>query len=352
MKIIHQNLRRGEIKLKPETQDDLWYISTLIDPKDLVRSRTIRKIKLGEGKDTNTKIIKKPVTLAIEAEKTELNPEALRIAGIIKEGPEDIPKGSHHTLTVEINDELLITKERWLKFQLDKVKEACSEKVSNILITVMDREEAIIALTKRSGYEIILELKGEVQKKEEKAAHREGFYDEIIKKLHDYTERYAVNNIIIASPAFFKEDLLKQVTDDSLKKKIVLATCSSVSANAVNEVLKRPEVKQVLSQQRESSELKLVEELLAEISRQGRCSYGFDETKQAAEAGAVETLLVTDSLISGMREDGRFEALDSVMKTVDSSKGDIRIINAKNEAGKKLDGLGGIAAILRYKLNY
>ena len=41
-----------------------------------------------------------------------------------------------------------------------------------------------------------------------------------------------------------------------------------------------------------------------------------------------------------------------MIKTVDSEKGDIPIINSKNDAGKKLDGLGGIAAILRYKLNY
>ena len=50
--------------------------------------------------------------------------------------------------------------------------------------------------------------------------------------------------------------------------------------------------------------------------------------------------------------EGKFEELDGIIKIVDSSKGDIHIINSKNDAGKKLDGLGGIAAILRYKLNY
>jgi LysR family hydrogen peroxide-inducible transcriptional activator len=50
----------------------------------------------------------------------------------------------------------------------------------------------------------------------------------------------------------------------------------------------------------------------------------------------------------------RYESvsIDSLMKIVDSTKGEILIINSDNEAGKKLDGLGGIAAILRYKLNY
>jgi protein pelota len=351
MKLLHQNLKRGEVRIKLETQDDLWYLSGLIDPGDLVKARTMRKIKIGDT-DSNMKIVKKPVTLIIKIEKTELNPEALRISGIVVEGPEDIPHGSHHTMSAEINDDLLIIKERWLRFQLDRLKEACSEKSANILIAVMDREEVIIALTKRSGFEILTSIKGEVQKKEEKASHKEGFYDEIIKLLQSYAERYDVENIIVASPAFFKEDLLKQVKDADLKKKIVLATCSSVDNNAINEVLKRQEVRQILSQQRESKELKLVEELLTEISKSGRSSYGFNETKQSAEAGAVQVLLVTDSLIFRMREEGKFNELDYIMKTVDSSKGDIHIINSKNDAGKKLDGLGGIAAILRYKLNY
>jgi protein pelota len=351
MKLLHQNLKRGEARIRLETQDDLWYLSGLIDPGDLVKARTMRKIKIGEA-DSNMKIVKKPVTLIIKIEKTELNPEALRISGSVVEGPEDIPHGSHHTMSAEINDELLIIKERWLKFQLDRLKEACSEKSANILIAVMDREEVIIALTKRSGFEILTSIKGEVQKKEEKASHKEGFYDEIIKLLQSYAERYNVENIIVASPAFFKEDLLKQVKDADFKKKIVLATCSSVDSNAINEVLKRQEVRQILSQQRESRELKLVEELLAEISKSGKSSYGFNETKQSAEAGAVQVLLVTDSLIFRMREEGKFDGLDYVMKTVDSSKGDIHIINSRNDAGKKLDGLGGIAAILRYKLNY
>ena len=40
------------------------------------------------------------------------------------------------------------------------------------------------------------------------------------------------------------------------------------------------------------------------------------------------------------------------MRIVDKSKGEIEIISSEHDAGKKLDGLGGIAAILRFKLSY
>ncbi len=40
------------------------------------------------------------------------------------------------------------------------------------------------------------------------------------------------------------------------------------------------------------------------------------------------------------------------MRTIDSMKGQVHIISSEHEGGKKLDGLGGLGALLRYKLNY
>jgi protein pelota len=40
------------------------------------------------------------------------------------------------------------------------------------------------------------------------------------------------------------------------------------------------------------------------------------------------------------------------MKTAEQTKAEIYIISSEHEGGKKLDGLGGMGAILRYKLNY
>jgi protein pelota len=38
------------------------------------------------------------------------------------------------------------------------------------------------------------------------------------------------------------------------------------------------------------------------------------------------------------------------MRTVESNSGKIHIISREHEGGKKLDGIGGIGAILRYKV--
>jgi protein pelota len=352
MKIINQNLKKGEIKVKIDNLDDLWYLSHIIEPNDVIKGQTIRKIKIGDSEQRRSEVIKKRIFISILVEKLEFKDATLRVSGIIQEGPENISRGSHHTFNFEEGTRAIIVKEQWLKFQLDKLKEAASAKQPAILICVLDREEAIFALSKSQGYRILTNLHGEVQKKEERVVAKGSFYAEIIKNIGEYTGRYKVEHIIVASPAFWKEDLLKQIKDESLKKKITPATCSSVSENAINEVLKRPETKEVLMQDRLAKESRVVEELLSEVSKDNLGVYGIRETDKAANAGAVKTLLITDKFIKKKREEEKYEKIDSIMKIVDNIKGDIHIINSEFEAGKKLDGLGGVGAILRYKVSY
>jgi len=205
---------------------------------------------------------------------------------------------------------------------------------------------------RKYGYELIAHIKGEVQKKAEPQKTKNSFYLDIIKQLEEYDKRFNLNTIIIASPSFWKEDLLKELSNDSLRKKIILATCSSVGRNAIEEVLKRSEVREALKQDRVIHEIKLVEDLLKEISTSNLATYGIKEVEQAVNTGAVKVLLVTDSYIYKARENNLYGKLDNLMKLTESMRGKVCIINSEHDGGKKLDGLGGIAALLRYKLNY
>jgi len=40
------------------------------------------------------------------------------------------------------------------------------------------------------------------------------------------------------------------------------------------------------------------------------------------------------------------------MKQVDHAKGKVWIVSTEHEGGKRLEGLGGIGAILRYKMSW
>ena len=145
---------------------------------------------------------------------------------------------------------------------------------------------------------------------------------------------------------------MKELKDDELRQKVILATCSSATKNGIDEVIKRPEVREALKQERIVKEINKVEELLTEISKNSLAVYGLKETENVVLMGAVKELLITDSFIQKSRNENFYNIVDNIMKTVDKTKGEIEIISSEHEGGKRLEGLGGIAAILRFRVRY
>lgn len=352
MRIIFEDLKKGVVKIKAENLDDLWYLSGVIEKGDFIEGETFRKIKVGKG-DEASESEKKRVFLKILVEKSEFHEYSniYRVSGTITDGPEDIARGQYHTFNIEDGTIIKIIKDKWLKYQHEKLKEAAKGEQSKILVIVFDREEAIFAKLKRHGYEVLTALKGQVQKKA-LLQQEKNFYQEIVKVIEEYDKREDYKYIIIASPSFFKEYLLKEIKNDLIKKKTVSATCSSVSESAIGEVLKREELRTVLANERAAKDLAIVESLFLKISKDDLGVYGIKHVKEAVNLGAVSELLVTDKIIHKMREEGTFFRLEELMRAVESQRGVVHLLSSENEAGKKLDGLGGLGAVLRYKLNY
>lgn len=347
MKIINQDLKHGIVKIKIDGAQDLWCLSTIIEQGDIISGMTERKIKLG-GTDDKAKISKRIIFLKILVEKIE-HEHTLRISGKIIEAPEDIPKGDYHTFDLTDGTVVSIEKEQWTKYALKKLDEAVNTKLSNILILAFDREEAIFAVLTSEGHDILPSMKGDVSKKdlEEKKTN---FYQEIYKQLLDYDQKHSFDNIIVASPAFWKEYLMKEIKDDNLRKKIVLATCSSIDEGTITEILKRPELKTVLDKDKATRELKLIEELLGQLSKDN-ATYGLREVSDKINSGNVSTLMISESLILRMRHEKKYDILEEIMNSAETLNAEVKIISGE-EAMKKLDGLSGIAALLRYKENY
>jgi protein pelota len=188
MKLIASNLKKNEIKVRVESLDDLWTLNYVIEKNDLLKARTLRKIKIGDDADRQQKIVKKPVFLEIKVEKVEFAKytSILRVSGTVTQGPEDISLGSYHTVNVEENTEFELVKEKFLNYQLEKLKESFEDKSKKILICVHDREDAFFATMKKYGYEMLTTITGNVEKKSEATTSSSDFYMEIAKMIEEY----------------------------------------------------------------------------------------------------------------------------------------------------------------------
>ncbi len=337
MKILKKDVRHGRVVVAVESLDDLWHLSRIVEKGDVVSSKTTRKVRA-----TEKEAEKKTLFLEIMVEGVDFKDKSLRVSGRTAEEKEEVPKGSYHTVGVEVGSSVGIVKESWPKYQLKRLEQA-SESQSKTIILVLDREEAIFALLKSQGYEVLAELRGNVAKKGVETVTK-NFYSELAENLSGYVGRHKAETVIIASPAFWKDELVKELKDAGLKKKVVLASCSSVGKNAIEEVLKRPELSEVLRLQRAAGESRLVEQLMVEIAKDGLAAYGRKEVDEAVGSGNVKAFLVTDAFIQKNRAKS-----EGLMKGAEAAGGDVAIINSENEAGQKLDSLGGVAVLLRYK---
>jgi protein pelota len=120
----------------------------------------------------------------------------------------------------------------------------------------------------------------------------------------------------------------------------------------VHEVLARGAVDEVLAESRLAEEAEAIDELMRRIKAGETAVYGPEAVERAAEYGAVERLLVLDERLRGERAGAGEWPVDAnaVIEAVEQQGGDVTVLKAGSEPGRQLDGLGGIAALLRYRI--
>jgi protein pelota len=346
MKILKKELRfnEGEISLITESLDDLWHLKYILEPRDIVYAFTKRRIEGATDKLRPEKADKKTVRLGIEVEKVEFHKfsNRLRVHGIIAEG---IDVGAYHTLNIEEGTNLSIVK-KWKNDQLERLKEAeIAARRPRVIIATIEEGDPCIGVVRQFGVEESSSLRQSLGKGE--GNKRNEFFGELASQLKWAAEK--VDAVILAGPGFTKEDFLDflKTREPELAKKIVLEDISSIGVSGFQEVLRRGAVDRIMEESRIGREARLIEELMREISIDGKAAYGMDEVRNAQSMGAIETLLITDELLRAEREG---KTIDEFLKDVERAQGKIVVFSTEFEPGKKLEAIGGIAALLRFKV--
>lgn len=350
MRIIHKDLKKGIIKLKVEDLDDLWVLQNIVEAGDIASGKTLRKIKATDKDGNVVRVSKEHVFLQLIVECIEFHEHTgmLRVSGIVQEGPEDVPRGSHHTFNLEPGSVITIHKESWLRYQLQRLEEA-QQSTSPVLLCVLDREQALLALLERRGQRILAKLRGNVPKKAIKEKQQNTFFAEVTKKLQEYISRFPKSQVVIASPSFWREELAGLLPDE-VQKRLTLASCTSVTESALQELVRRPELAEALKQDRIYRETQLVEQVFTAVATKQPVTYGASDVEQAINAAAVSMLLVTTDYLTERRQANAYAALEELMKRTERLKGEVHLIDSSHDAGRRLDSLGGIAALLRFQL--
>ncbi|UCD91904.1 MAG: mRNA surveillance protein pelota [Methanobacteriota archaeon] len=345
MKILNRNEKTGEIKLLIQTPDDLWHIYNLVEQGDSVHATSYRREEKVRDKLRPERMEKKKMRIGLRVEKVEFHDfsDRLRVHGVIEQAPQDL--GEHHTFNFTIKDNLTIVKE-WKSHQLTRINEAV-EATHEPLITFLaiDDESALMAQLHQYGIEELAEIRSpRAGKMYPQKTVRDEFFNEVVGKIESMDIGEA---LIVLGPGFDKDAMYETIKNKlpEIASKTSMFPTSHSGMLGVQEALKGGMASEVLEKSRLAMETKLVEELLSEISMEGKYAYGLDQVRDATQRGAVLTLLVTNEML-------RKKDIESLLKDVENARGKVVVISSKHEGGRKLKSLGGLGAILRYKVDW
>lgn len=343
MKILKKDLKNGLVVVSPENLDDLWHLDKVIEEGDLVSASTTRKFVADSGKSERKRV---NVSIRVESLELDASSERLHLLGTIESGrPEKyVSLGAHHSIDVGFGLSIGIIKQ-WKKHHLQRLDEAVkASKRPKLVIVALDDEEAEVALVLDSGVRSLASIRSGKSGKQFEGGSKQGdYFSEVLGAL----KRASAGKVVVAGPGFVKDDF-KEFCDEKepgLSKKILVEGAGSGGSSGVKEVIKRGIVERVASDARLSRETLLVERVLKEIACEGAVSYGLKPVEKAIQCGAVEILLVSEDFF----QKNRVKA-EKLMVMAGNVRAKSHIINSEEEPGKKLDALGGVAALLRFSI--
>jgi protein pelota len=343
---------RERITVVPESLDDLWHLTYVIEPGDRVAGDTTRRIQRDDDRTRDTGGQREPMWVRLDVGDVEFAKFAnrLRVGGEIRDCSREDQLGFHHTLNVEEHDELEIEK-RWQIDQLERLQAAVeAAEQPDVAVATVEEGAAFVHTVAQYGVEERATLSGTTGKGEYARAR-----EELFGELSDVLSRLDVEAIILAGPGFTKQDALAHLEDEApeVAERVRTVDTASVGDRGVHEVLKRGAVEEIQTETRIAREAELIDELTARIGEGAEATYGIDEVATAADYGAVETLLILDERLRAERAgEGEWDAdVDDLLESVERQGGEVTVFSHEFDPGQQLANLGGVAALLRYRLD-
>ena len=342
---------RERVTVVPESVDDLWHLQYVLEPGDRVAGDTTRRIQRNDDQMRDTGGEREHISVTIEVESVEFARFAnrLRVGGVITGCSREDQLGLHHTLNVEQHEELTIEK-HFKADQIERIEEAeAAADNPDVAIATVEEGEAYIHLVKEYGVDEYASFtkptgKGEYSRPRE----------ELFGELGSALGHLDTDAIILAGPGFTKQDAKDYIVENhrDLEDLITVVDTSAAGGRGVHEVLKRGAVEEVQDETRIAREAETIDELMVRIGDGAKAAYGIEGVQEAAEFGAVEELLVLDERLRDERQaEGDWEIdVNEVIDSVEQKGGEITVFSKEFQPGQQLKNLGGIAALLRYRL--
>ena len=352
-----QILQQGENlwKLRIESEEDLWVLARLAS-----KGRSLAM--LGERRDSTTAesgsrakaAERKKMWIQLKILNTEYKTysDILRVHGTIEQAPIDI--GSHHTHLIESGDEIELESSRpFPDFDIALLSDAVdSSNKSNVSLIVVENDEIILfeinSRGLREGATWTMRGGGKRGDARNSEAVFQSFQKQVCKEILAATSESLP--MILCGPGHAREKLRTAILDTQPERAIRMIATSMAGRAGANEVLREGLADEFLEDYAIQKEMKLLEEVWMRISSNGAVAYGEQDLIRAMTEGAIETLLVAVDVLRDHERQLDGQLLSEWVRGLDAIGGHLIQCSTDHDGGEQLLGLGGVVALLRYKM--
>lgn len=214
---------------------------------------------------------------------------------------------------------------------------------------------------------------------------REGLKHDWLKQVAEAIRKafsVELKGILAGGPGPIKEDFINSdLLPNDIKKKIIsMQSTNYASENGLHELIEKS--KDAIAETGVAKERELLSKFFSELEKSGNVAYGMDSVIEALKKGAVELILISEDLeweevelecacghafkkivkisekdkqkcpkCSGaLKVIGEMDIIDAIEDLAKQFSTKVEIISRETREGEQLYELGGIGAMLRYKL--
>jgi len=344
-KIIDEN----SISVMPEDSDDLLNLRRIIKEDDKIIGDTTRVLKQDKDYSRPDKGERVKVRIALTVEKISLDDvlDRLRIGGTISESSnESVPHGSHHSFILKINDGITISKKKWLSIEKNLLVSS-NNQVSFVLVAI-DTGDCGIARLRGTHLEFIPNIySGSSGKRYKTNFNIEKFFEQVQQAVSTVLKEG--DSIVIFGPGETKKrfaNFIQKFQNTQKYKVQVVEGIDSGGEDGIYIFTKSQTMKEIMSDSNLAKASSIIDEIMLLANKKsGKFTMGFDETFNANQIGAVESLVFSDKAI----QDNEQKMID-FLNDVESKGVKIYSVDSSTDVGLRVTGLGGIVSLLRYAI--
>ncbi len=348
--MIIKTIDENSISVIPEDSEDLLNLRRIVKKDDKVIGDTTRVLKQDKDYARPDKGERIKIRIALTVEKISLDDvlDKLRVGGTISESSnESVPHGSHHSFILKLNDGITISKKKWLPIE-KKLLESSNEQISFVLVAI-DTSDSGIARLRGTHLEFMPNIySGSGGKRYKTNFNIEKFFEQIQQALSSTLKEG--DTMVIFGPGETKKRFANFIEKSQKLHKFKIQIIDGIDSGGEDGIYiftKSHAMQEIMSDSKLAKVSSIIDKVMILVNKKSKkFTMGYNETFNANQIGAVESLVFSDKAI----QDNDEQEIMDFLNDAENKGVEIYSVDSSTDIGLRVTGLGGIVSLLRYTL--